>query len=187
ELTNTRYVLGLAGGFTDALNQQLDPAHKRFREHAAFKFTQNQGSSNVGAETNNAGPWALLEFTGALPRAKVYPHWQVSRNDDDTLAKLADPAFDPAQTLLVNDDEIPPSTASTNAPAGTVEFASYSPKEVQLNVKASAPSVLLLNDKFDPDWKVWVNGQPAKLLRCNYLMRGVQVPAGESKVRFHFE
>ena len=58
---------------------------------------------------------------------------------------------------------------------------------MQLNVKASAPSVLLLNDKFDPDWKVWVNGQPAKLLRCNYLMRGVQVPAGESKVRFHFE
>src|SRR2546427_5762721 len=115
ELTNTRYILGLAGGFTDALNQQLDPAHKRFREHAAFKFTQNQGSSNVGAETNNAGPWALLEFTGALPRAKVYPQWQVSRNDDDTLAKLADLAFDPAQTLLVNDDEIPPSTASTNA------------------------------------------------------------------------
>src|SRR5207249_2374785 len=117
----------------------------------------------------------------------VYPQWQVSRNDDDTLAKLADPAFDPAQTLLVNDDEIPPSTATTNTQAGAVEFAGYSPKQVELNVKASAPSVLLLNDKFDPDWKVWVNGQPAKLLRCNYLMRGVQVPAGESKVRFHFE
>ena len=52
-------------------------------------------------------------------------------------------------------------------PAGTVEFASYSPKQIELSVKAAAPSVLLLNDKYDPDWKVSVNGQPAKLLRCN--------------------
>ena len=32
-----------------------------------------------------------------------------------------------------------------------------------------------------------VNGQPAPLLRCNYLMRGVQVPAGGSTVVFRFQ
>ncbi len=187
QLTNTRYILGLGAGFADALNQQLDAGQKRFKEDVAFAFTQNQGSSNVGAQTNSGGPWALLEFAGALPRAKVYTQWQVSTNNDATLAKLGDPAFDPAQTLLVNDEIPAPVPAATNAPPGTVEFASYSPKQVELNVKAAAPSVLLLNDKFDPGWKVWLNGQPAKLLRCNYLMRGVQIPVGESKVRFHFE
>src|SRR5205085_11979956 len=89
--------------------------------------------------------------------------------------------------LLVNEHVPGPATATTNSPAGTVEFASYAPKQIELNVNATAPSILLLNDKFDPDWKVWVDGKPAKLLRCNYLMRGVQVPAGDSKVRFHFE
>src|SRR5260221_13726006 len=48
-------------------------------------------------------------------------------------------------------------------------------------------SVLLFKGKCVPDWKVWGDGKPAKLLRCNFLMRGVQVPAGDSKVRFHFE
>jgi uncharacterized membrane protein YfhO len=31
-----------------------------------------------------------------------------------------------------------------------------------------------------------VDGKPAALLRCNYLMRGVEVPAGEHQVKFHF-
>jgi hypothetical protein len=187
QLTNTRYILGLAGGFADFLNEQLDPGKKRFREDVAFKFTQNPGSQNIGSETNTTGPAALLEFTGALPRAKVYSQWQVSPKDDATLARLGDLSFDPAQTVLVSEEIPAPSATSTNAVPGSVEFASYSPRQVELNVKAAAPSVLLLNDKFDPDWKVWVDGKPAKLLRCNYLMQGVQVPAGDSKVRFHFE
>jgi hypothetical protein len=31
-----------------------------------------------------------------------------------------------------------------------------------------------------------VDRKPAQLLRCNYLMRGVQVPAGEHAVEFRF-
>ena len=186
ELTNTRYILGLAGNFADLLNQVLDPVQKRFRQQTAFALTQTRGSSNIGAQPNDAGPWALIEFTGALPRAKLYTQWQVSPTNEVTLARLGEQAFDPAQTVLVS-DPIEAASANTNAPAGSVEFASYSPKQIDLSVKAAAPSVLLLNDKYDPDWKVTVNGQPAKLLRCNYLMRGVQVPPGDAKVRFHFE
>jgi uncharacterized membrane protein YfhO len=36
------------------------------------------------------------------------------------------------------------------------------------------------------DWRVTVDGAPAKLLRANYLMRGVAVPAGEHRVIFRF-
>jgi hypothetical protein len=187
QLTNTRYILGLAGGFADALNEQLDPGKKRFKQDVAFKFTHNPGSQNIGAETNTTGPVALIEFTGALPRAKVYSHWQVSPREEATLAKLGDQAFDPAQIVLVSDEIPAPAPSNTNAAPGSVEIANYSPRQIELNVKASAPSLVLLNDKFDPDWKVWVDGKPAKMLRCNYLMRGVLVPAGDSKVRFHFE
>jgi uncharacterized membrane protein YfhO len=46
--------------------------------------------------------------------------------------------------------------------------------------------VLLLNDKYDANWRVTVDGQPADLLRCNFLMRGVQVPVGTHTVEFNF-
>jgi branched-subunit amino acid transport protein len=183
ELTNTRYVLGLAGPFADVLNQSLDPARRGFRVHTAFAFKQNP-ESNIGAETNAAGPWALLEFIGALPRARLYTNWQITTNEDATLNTLADHAFDPHQVVLVN-DPVPPPT-STNAALGTVEFASYAPKRVELKVDATAPSILLLNDAYDRDWRVSVSGRPEQLLRCNHLMRGVQVPVGTSTVLFEF-
>jgi len=47
--------------------------------------------------------------------------------------------------------------------------------------------VLLLNDRFDPAWRVTVDGKAASLLRCNYIMRGVQLAPGEHTVEFTFE
>ncbi len=47
--------------------------------------------------------------------------------------------------------------------------------------------MLLLNAKFDPQWSVTVDGQPAELLRCNFIMRGVYLPtAGRHTVEFSF-
>jgi hypothetical protein len=41
-----------------------------------------------------------------------------------------------------------------------------------------------LNDRYDPDWTVTVDGKPAELLRCNYLMRGVRLEPGEHLIKF---
>jgi uncharacterized membrane protein YfhO len=46
--------------------------------------------------------------------------------------------------------------------------------------------VLLLNDKYDPNWQVLVDGHPAPLLRCNFIMRGVSLAPGPHQVEFHF-
>ena len=106
-------------------------------------------------------------------------------NDDATLQTLRSSEFDPAATVLVAEPIAAP--VGTNANAGSVEFASYAPKKISLKAKATAPSVLLLNDKYDANWKVSVDGQTAPLLRCNYVMRGVQVPAGDHTVEFRYE
>jgi hypothetical protein len=188
QLTNTRFLFGLGGAFADLLNQQFDPVLKRFRLHTPFTLAQAQPGAPIQVVTNAAGPFALIEFTGALPRARLYSQWQVNTNDSETLKMLVDPAFDPGQTVLVAGNAPPPPApgASTNSPAGSVEFLGYSPKRIDLKVNAAGPSVLLLNDKFDPHWTVSVDGQPQSLLRCNFLMQGVPVPAGAHTVEFRF-
>ncbi len=196
ELTNTRYLLGLALP-PDQLNQALDPIRKPFRILKYFKVAPKpdqtgpiEGFEQLTAVPTTDGPLALYEYTAALPRARLYANWQVSTNDEQTLKLLANRGFDPAQTVLVADTLPAPAPAQTNASpsqsAGTVEFASYAPRQIVLHAKAAAPSVLLLNDQFDPGWKVSVDGKPAALLRCNYVMRGVQVPAGEHQIEFRF-
>jgi membrane protein YfhO len=186
QLTNTRFFFGMPGAFLDMLNQQVDPAQKRFRVHTPFTIDRTPKQESFISITNNTGPFALLEFTGALPRAKLYSQWQVSTNDQKTLEQLASPEFNPEQTVIVAEGSTESRPTNAVASSGSVEFASYSPKHIKFKTKADAPSILLLNDRYDPDWKVFVDGKLTPLLRANFIMRAAQVPAGEHNVEFHF-
>ena len=222
QLTNTRYLLGPAS-FLDVLNQQLDPQQHRFRIARRFEIAPKPGIigrvtklEELNAVPDNNGPYALIEFTGALPRAKLYSTWQLPMNDKTavggltktnlgpdgwallqqvgstndflTLKELASPAFDPWQTVLLAESSavLGPPVTTTNGNAGTVQYTSYSPTDIKLHAQAATPTVLLLNDQYDPHWRVTVDGKPAPLLRANFIMRGVYLTAGEHNVEFQF-
>jgi hypothetical protein len=191
ELSNTRYLLGPAG-FLDLFNAQFDPGKNRFRIVQRFDIlakpgiTQPTKLEELTAVPNENGPYALFEFTGALPRAKLYANWQVNTNNQAVLNTLADLNFDPAKTVLISTPQKDLPNVATNENSGTVEFKSYAPKKIIFAANAPTPSILLLNDKYDPNWRVTVDGQPAPLLRCNYIMRGVYLPAGAHTVEFQF-
>ena len=232
QLTNVRYLLGPAS-YLDSLNQQLDPAKRRFRITNRFdlipktevavpngispeQFVIYLPPDLITARSSENGAYALFEFTGALPRAKLYSTWQLPMNDKTavggltqtnlgadgwallqqagtndflTLKELASPAFDPWQTVLLAESPAlpnPPATA-TNGNAGTVEFITpYTPTDIKFHTQAATPTVLLLNDQYDPHWRVTVDGKPAPLLRANFIMRGVYLTAGEHNVEFQF-
>jgi hypothetical protein len=189
ELTSTRYLLGPAG-FLDVMNERLDPAQHRFRILRSFDVVPKPGEmqpshlEQLTAVPAANGACALFEFTAALPRARLFANWQVNTNNEATLKLLASTNFDPWQTVLVSTPL--PAPAAPNQDAGPVEFKSYSPKDIRLDAQVAVPAVLLLNDKFDPYWRVLVDGKPAELLRCNYIMRGVYLTPGQHTVEFHF-
>jgi hypothetical protein len=196
ELTNTRYLLGPAAAL-DSLNQQLDPGKNRFRIAQTFNLTAVPGVASptrleeMTAVVQPGGQYAVFDFSGALPRAKLYSNWEVNTNDVAVLERLTSTNFDPAQTVLVSEN-VPdlPSAGSTNQSApGTVDYTSYAPKHFVVKTKAEQPSILLVNDRFDPErnWHVWVDGKQQPVLRCNFIMRGVQLPAGQHEVVFRFQ
>lgn len=189
QLTNTRYILGMSS-FLDAINQQIDPTNRSFRVHTAFDFQPRNPSGARGLEQITAVPkpdgnFALFEFGAALPRAKLFDRWEVITNETAALQRLVDPSFDPQQTVLVSEAIAPPPSASAQS-AGSVTIAEYQPKRIVLKAEAPAPCLLLLNDKYDPNWQVLVNGRSQRLLRCNYIMRGVSLPAGSHTIEFHY-
>ncbi|HWX22484.1 MAG TPA: polysaccharide biosynthesis/export family protein [Candidatus Binatia bacterium] len=193
QLTNTRYVLALTG-YVDVLDQLLDPTNHSFRVATRFELTPKPGVSrpvsydDYTVALNSSGRYAVLEFTNALPRAKLYSNWQVNTNDAAALAQLTSPAFAPEKSVIVSMPVPPPSAASaTNVNAGTVEFTSYTPKDIVFKANAALPSVFLLNDKFGDNWRVFVDGKQETLLRCNFLMRGVYLTPGTHTVEFRFQ
>lgn len=197
QLSNTRYLFGVQmqlntplglRSYVDLLNDQLDPQARRFRLKSAFNVSQAGPDSAINAVLNEKGPFALIEFTGALPRTKLYVDWQGQPDLPTTLSKLAEPGFDPEQTvLLTGPASLPEHAPGTNATPGTVEITSYAPKQIKLKADAQSPCVLLLNDRYHPDWKVFVDGRSAELLRANYIARGVKLEPGRHEVEFRFE
>jgi len=201
ELTNTRYVVGMAS-FLDFLNKRVDPDHERFRVHTAFSLAPKPGINEVTREEqltavpDPKGPFALFEFAGALPRTKLFSfnQWIVNTNDESALATLADRGFNPSEKLVVSDEiPVPALQAETNSNGGSVEIVlppsqrRPDPRLVTLKADVSLPSILLLNDHYHPDWKVFVDGKPERVLRCNFVMRGVYLDAGKHIVEFRLQ
>ncbi|MDR3458559.1 MAG: hypothetical protein P4N60_14000 [Verrucomicrobiae bacterium] len=192
ELSNTRYLLGPAA-LLDSFNSEFDPGRGRFRIAKRFSIGLKPGVTEfhqrleeLTAYPNDNGDYALFDFTGALPRVKLYANWQVNTNLETTLTTLADLNFDPAKTVLVATPLPNLPAVSTNENVGTVDFKEYSSKHIVFSANAPTATVLLLNDLYDPNWRVTVDGQPAPLLRCNYMVRGVYLQPGAHVVQFDF-
>lgn len=190
ELTSTKYFI-TDRSFVELLNGQIDAAQRRFRVVQTYGLAPKAGrtpktAADLLVRSDPQGPLALVEFGGALPRARLYSQWQIITDDARMLERLTEPDFNPRESVLVAGEVAPTTGGTAEQPSGSVEITRYQPKEVALKARATAESVLLLNDRWTPDWKVFVDGTERPLLRCNYIMRGVALSPGEHTVEFRF-
>ena len=188
ELTSTRYLLGMTN-YLAVLNQQLDPGRERFQIVSRFDFDASNAAKleDIAVVEHSFGQFGIIEFTGALPKAKRYANWLVLTNQQAALDKLAEPQFDPSKTVVVMDTIVKPPAEASAENDGTATIESYHPKAIRIQTTGSGNGVLLYNDRYHPHWKAYVNGKRRPLLRCNSIMRGVEVPAGSHVVEFRYE
>ncbi len=151
----------------------------------------------------HSGDVKIYENLDVLPRAFVVHRAEVIPDDDRAIARLRDPAFDPAQTVVLADEDsqrieqIEQNERSFSLPGllpqrgPTEEMASadivrYAPEEVVVDATTDAPGYLLLTDAFYPGWQVTVDGQPAEILRADVLFRAVWLEPGTHRVEFRY-
>jgi len=78
--------------------------------------------------------------------------------------------------------------ANADVSPGTAEInPNYQPKRIQVDADVKVPSILMLTDRYNENWKVKVDDKPANLLRCDYIMRGTYLEKGKHTVVFTFE
>jgi hypothetical protein len=128
----------------------------------------------------------LYENQAVLPRAFVVPRARVTSDEVTLLNWLQDPAFDPAQEVILNGGaEIPLLPGTTDARLVTI--TEYTAAQITLTVAAgSTPSYLILTDADYPGWVAEVNGLPAPIQRANGLFRAVRLGPEPSTVVFRY-
>ena len=92
KLCNTRYLLAPAA-VVPFLNQYADPAQHGFQIRTSFNLVEkpwvtNEDMGEFTALITNTGPFALIEITNALPRAKLYSDGKPRPGDAATLQSL---------------------------------------------------------------------------------------------------
>jgi hypothetical protein len=173
QIGNAKYVFGPAkqlGGF----------AHNRdFVVKGSFGLMQAAGGRVKLCRTpSDSGPYLLLEYLRALPRAQTMYHW-VGVATNGLASRIASVEWDPQTTVLIDGEA---SGGLPGSPASPVSSRFLGLTRVELETTAKTNGIVLLNDRYDKDWQVSVNGCQSPLLRCNGVMRGVRVSPGFNQV-----
>lgn len=140
--------------------------------------------------------WRLFEDS---PRVRVYENlrarpraWLVfdaERVDDAAslaairTSRLPDGRpFDPTRTALV--ETVAAETRADPDPSSLAELVSTGGSSMEVRTRSASPALLVTSDAWYPGWRATVDGVPAEVVRADYALRGVKVPAGEHTVRF---
>ena len=126
----------------------------------------------------------------ALPRAFVVDRQIVVDGADAARDAITAPAFRP-RSAIVTEEPIAGLAAARAGAAGPLpgeaRISNYEDERVEVRTRTTRPGLLVLTDSFYPGWKATVDGRDAKIHRVDYLIRGVQLPAGTHTVRFRYE
>ncbi len=137
-----------------------------------------------------SGDVKIYENRAALPRAHIVHQTKVVGDDDQAIATLQDPTFDPATAMVrlrQDEEHTGPIIAGHISPGDQAQIISYQPERVEIAAALDSPGWLVLTDTFYPGWQVVVDGNPVKILPVNIMFRAVELPAGEHRVVFEFK
>jgi hypothetical protein len=130
---------------------------------------------------------ALIGMKDYLAKATLVPQAEVFTTDEALLKRLKDPAWNPWESMLLNPGrKLPRLEPGGASPGDKLDLKTYTPTEIEIEAQSARGSYVLINDQYDPDWQVQINGHDAELLRADYILRAVQVPPGASTITMHY-
>ncbi|MEM1180819.1 MAG: hypothetical protein AAGM22_20915 [Acidobacteriota bacterium] len=132
---------------------------------------------------------SLLELRSARPALRLLPTWTPvddgEAGDRAVREAFADPNFDIPSARFIHGAPPPPAVPRESRDRdGALEVISRTPTRVEARV--TGPGMLLRASRFDPRWRVSIDGEGAPLLRANSIFQAVQVGDGEHRVVFEF-
>lgn len=98
-------------------------------------------------------------------------------------------AFEPAKVAVIRDDfksELDGYSFGKDS-AANISLTKYGLNDLTFESNNSQNGLAVFSDIYYPyGWKAYVDGQETPILKANYLLRAIKIPAGKHKVEFKF-
>jgi hypothetical protein len=138
-------------------------------------------SEIIGRGADFYGEINLHRLANPRPFALLMSNYEIVADDAAAVARLADPAFDPRQTLLLNTSPPIEPSAAANA---TVEIIDYAPEAFTIQIESDAAALLSVAQVDYPDWYAQIDGTDTPILRAYGALSAVVIPQGTHTVQF---
>jgi hypothetical protein len=125
-----------------------------------------------------------LELIEVLPKAFFVDTVSATIDPRVAMEFIKDEDFNPATEAIVLGD-VAPSVSPDSA--STVRVTHYDAHKITLETTRSAAGFLVLGEIYYNDgWTATLDGQELEIFRTNYLLRGIEVPAGDHTIEFTY-
>ena len=120
-----------------------------------------------------------------LPRVFLTTNYITLKSDQEIIDKVFDKNFD-LRTIILEEE---PSIQIQKLEENIVEpkIIKYEPNQATFSTNPKNNSLLFLSDAYDADWHSYIDGKKSNILRADYALRAVAVPAGEHTVDFKYQ
>jgi hypothetical protein len=163
----------------------VPPAGIRFPpvlDMLGIRYAIFRGLPSSGMEPRfRSDDYWILENAAAQPRAFV-PRSVATFPEQDVRQRLSLPDFDPREVAYVESPVALPARIR-----GAAAIKGEIPSRILIEAHMETPGLVVLADNWHPGWRAYVNGERTPILRTNYAVRGIVVPAGSSEVELRYE
>jgi hypothetical protein len=127
----------------------------------------------------------VMENTDVLPKAFFVDSVALASTPQAAVDKLNSASFNPGEWAIVESDQKPTAQADSTA---YVQVTSYQANEIVLQSERSTPGFMVLSEIWYPaGWEATIDGKPTKIYKTNFVLRGMEVPAGQHQIALRFE
>lgn len=96
--------------------------------------------------------------------------------------------FDPANEAIIGAEAAESISSLQYTGSGSIELTSYEPNELVYQVEVSENQFGVFSEMYYPDgWNAYINGEKVPIHRVDYLLRGIELPAGSYELTMKFE
>jgi|688.fasta_scaffold03798_3 hypothetical protein len=71
--------------------------------------------------------------------------------------------------------------------AASIRLTSFDNDALEYESSANGNHIALFSEIYYKDWKAYIDGKPAPIVKANYVLRALNIPAGKHKISFKFE
>ncbi|MFH1970701.1 MAG: hypothetical protein ABIJ53_10335 [Verrucomicrobiota bacterium] len=135
------------------------------------------GVTVIPATPSAPGQHVILRLKKPGPRFALIAGWRKAE-DEEALRQMVAPDFVPFQRALVAPEHAEglPEPMGTGI-VGQVQMAEYRPGYMKLKVSADRPAILRISEKYDRDWRAWIDQQSVPVRRVDFICQGILVPS----------